>query len=92
MTTHRKVVFLCPEATKRREVRQMRRTELVERIRELGGIESTERAQLVLRAVLDALRSEVTEADRGEEAGHYSDIADTEEMLCEEESTTEAVM
>ena len=85
----------------------MRRAELLERIQEVGGIASTEQAQLVLRAVFDALKSEIPadkirmmsswlggeiQADWEGETEHLSDIFDTEEMLCEEEPTAEPTL
>ena len=48
----------------------MRKAELLRRIQDLGGIASAERAELVLRAVMDALKAEMTPAQVKQVAGY----------------------
>jgi uncharacterized protein (DUF2267 family) len=76
----------------------MQRDGLLERIRELGGVDTTGRAAAVLRAVMDALTDEMTDeeirtmrghlpeefrADWAPDVGHPRDILEKEEMLFE---------
>jgi uncharacterized protein (DUF2267 family) len=51
----------------------MRREELLNRIRELGDVSSLERADRVLKAVIDAMSSDMTDEQRQSVAGYLPD-------------------
>jgi uncharacterized protein (DUF2267 family) len=76
----------------------MRRSELLRRIREVGGVATNQQADLVVREVLAALRSEMTmeqgrtvarylpdefRSDWIPDWGHPHDILEKEEMIFE---------
>lgn len=48
----------------------MRRAELLQRIRELGGMDSVDRAELVLKAVVDALQCDMSPEELSAVAAH----------------------